>query len=104
MGKRYGILIVVIAATAGFLGCTCGKNYLTANWGRSFELAKYNQYLNPEAEKNLGPVEGLNGLAAATVMEGYQNSFKGQKGAQSSGTQSSTPSMGSVAGVGQAQY
>jgi hypothetical protein len=97
MGK-YGILIVLIAAAlAVFPGCGCGKNNLAENWGRSYELNKYNQNLNPEAGKNLDPVTGLNGEAAGTVMTVYKNSFTGK------GTQSSTPNLGSVAGVGQAQ-
>jgi hypothetical protein len=96
MVKRYGILLVVIAAMACFLGCTCGGSNLTENWGRSFELAKYNQIMNPEATKNLEPVEGLNGWAADSVMAGYQDSFKGKKGAESVNL-----NLGNISSIGQ---
>ena len=99
MVKRYGILIVVIAAIAVLSGCACEKyNQPADTWGRSFELAKYNQYLNPEAGKNLEPVEGLNGWAADAVMAGYQESFKGKKGAESVNL-----NLGSISSIGQAK-
>ena len=98
MVKRYGILIVVIAAMACFLGCACGGSNLNANWGRSFEMAKYNQNLNPEAGKNLEPVEGLNGWAADAVMAGYQGSFKGEQGAPTYNL-----NLGSISSIGQQQ-
>ena len=98
MVKRYGILVVVIAAIAVLSGCACEKNNLADTWGRSFELAKYQQTLNPEAGKNLEPVEGLNGWAADAVMAGYQDSFKGKKGAESVNL-----NLGSISSIGQAK-
>ena len=99
MIKRYGILFVVIAAIALLSGCACEKNNLSADtWGRSFELAKYQQTLNPEAGKNLEPVEGLNGWAADAVMAGYQDSFKGKKG-----TESVNLNLGNISSIGQAK-
>lgn len=49
---------------------------LEKNWGRSFESARYNQILNPEAGKNLKPVEGLTGPAAEKVMHDYMTGEK----------------------------
>jgi hypothetical protein len=56
----------------------CSEKYLenkeTAldkNWGRSFESAKHQQILNPEAGKNLEPVVGLEGPAEERIMEAY---------------------------------
>ena len=99
MIKRYSILIAVIAAIALLSGCACEQNIHSADpWGRSFELAKYNQTLNPEAGKNLEPVEGLNGWAAETVMGGYQDSFKGKKGAETVNL-----NLGSIDSIGQAK-
>jgi len=46
------------------------------NWGRSYQTAKYNQILNPDAGKNLNPVEGLSGNAAENSVEKYNDSFK----------------------------
>ena len=36
--------------------CVARESQLDKNWGRSFESARYNQILNPEAGKNLEPV------------------------------------------------
>lgn len=96
MVKQCGILIIVITVLAMVSGCMCGQSNLAANWGRSYESAKYNQNLNPEAGKNLEPVEGFNGQAADTVMAGYQESFKGQKG-----TETYNLNLGSIASIGQ---
>jgi len=67
-----------------FAGCsgTAGNNpfreetLLDKNWGRSVETAKYNQTLDPEAGKNLAPVEGLDGQAASYAVDKYENSFR----------------------------
>lgn len=56
--------------TVGIFGCA-QQSLLDENWGRSFESARYNQILNPEAGKNLEPVVGLEGPAAERIMEGY---------------------------------
>jgi hypothetical protein len=69
-----------IATLAGFVllnGCTWQQESLSdQNWGRSYETAKYNQILNPDAGKNLEPVEGLSGNAAGNSVEKYENTFK----------------------------
>ena len=75
-------LIVGGIAALSLLG-GCGKTFyaqnetpLDKNWGRSFEAAKYNQILNPDAKKNLAPVVGLNGDAARRNLEKYKTSFE----------------------------
>ena len=45
---------------------------LERNWGRSYESAKYNQMLNPEAGKNLEPVVGTDGQTAERNIEKYR--------------------------------
>jgi len=75
------IAVIALAAllTIGIFGCSKGnlsnplqsESQLDENWGRSFEAAKHNQTLNPDAGKNLKPVEGLQGPAAERIMEGY---------------------------------
>jgi hypothetical protein len=52
------------------------ESLLDRNWGRSYETANYMQLLNPEAEKNLDPVVGLDGSASAYNVDKYQESFK----------------------------
>ena len=64
--KNLSITIVTAIIAIGCFGCAQfnladTESQLDKNWGRSFESAKYNQILNPEAEKNLDPVEGLSG-------------------------------------------
>lgn len=64
-----------------FVGCSqMQKETLSdKNWGRSYEAAKYNQVLNPDAAKNLNPVDGLDGQAANNDVEKYRDSFKGKR-------------------------
>jgi hypothetical protein len=64
-----------------FAGCSqMQKETLSdKNWGRSYEAAKYSQILNPDAAKNLNPVEDLDGQAANNNVEKYRDSFKGKK-------------------------
>ena len=61
-----------------FAGCSqMQKETLSdKNWGRSYEAAKYNQVLNPDATKNLNPVDDLDGQAANNNVEKYRDSFK----------------------------
>jgi hypothetical protein len=74
MGARCLIAIGLIAALSVFSGC--GATLLDKNWGKSFESAKYNQILNPEAGKNLEPVVGLDGQAAEITLGTYRNGFE----------------------------
>jgi hypothetical protein len=52
------------------------ETLLDQNWGRSYEAAKYNQILNPDAGQNLEPVMGLGGVAAENSVNKYDQSFK----------------------------
>ena len=70
-----------IALLAGFVllsGCTSWQQESLSdqNWGRSYETAKYNQILNPEAGNNLKPVEKLSGVASENSVETYEKTFK----------------------------
>ncbi|MBC8458133.1 MAG: pilus assembly protein [Deltaproteobacteria bacterium] len=81
MLSRFLLIIGLIAALLINSGCAC-RNFqaretpLDTNWGRSYETAKYNQILNPEAEKNLDPVVGLDAVGAENNMDKYRESFK----------------------------
>ena len=68
---------MAIIAILSILG-GCGSQYyhqgeaqLEKNWGRAYESAKYNQMLNPDANKNLEPVEGFDGAAAEVAQQRY---------------------------------
>ncbi len=65
-------LLAMIAMAAGCAGPT----RLEMDYGTSYRLALFNQILNPEAEKNLEPVTGLNGRAAQGAMDRYFKGFE----------------------------
>ena len=46
------------------------------DYGTSYQLQKYNQTLNPEAEKNQAPVTGMSGQAAQNASDKYQKGFE----------------------------
>ena len=48
---------------------------LTSDFGNSQRMAIKNQTLNPDASKDLEPVEGLDGLAGAKAMNRYRIFF-----------------------------
>jgi len=72
--KKFSILAVAITAMMAFGGCAPSK--VEMDYGTSYKLAKYNQILNPDAEKNLKPVEGMDGKAANAAVEKYQKGFE----------------------------
>lgn len=65
------IVIIVMGAIAAIWVVGCAPSALEKNWGRSYESARYNQILNPEAGKNLDPVEGLEGPAAERIIKDH---------------------------------
>ena len=70
------LLIGLIAALSIYSGCANKETKLERNWGTSFESAKQSQILNPEAEKNIDPVAGLDGQAAKITIDKYRTSDK----------------------------
>ena len=44
--------------------------------GRSYEIARFNQIINPEAGFSAGPVEGIDGQAGDMTYKNYQDGFK----------------------------
>ena len=81
MLKRH---LLIIGIFAGLLVISCGtrttlfkwESTLEKNWGRSYETAKYNQILSPDAGKNIDPVLGLDGQASDYNVGKYKDSFK----------------------------
>ena len=74
------LILTAVTALVVVLGCTSQpglrqQTLLEKNWGRSFETAKYNQILNPEAGRNVAPVEGLDGIAAEANTAKYRQGF-----------------------------
>ena len=83
--KRLCILILLVAFSLLSIGCT-GPNQSTVtldpptrlemDYGTSFNLMKFNQIANPEVEKNLDPVTGLDGQAVKATLDKYKKDFE----------------------------
>jgi len=91
MSKRTIALTIACAMLALSAGCSSSgpvyeETLLDKYWGRSVETAKYNQILNPDAGKNLTPVEGLSGNVADNSVKKYEDSFKKETKQENSST------------------
>jgi hypothetical protein len=75
MGRRSFFLIGFTALFSIVVGCA-GPSRLERDFGTSVNLAISNQILNPEAEKNIEPVSGLDGEAAQAILEKYRKDFE----------------------------
>lgn len=75
MTKRYSLFIGFIVLFSISLGCS-GPSRLETDFGTSLNLMKVNQIANPEAEKNIEAVSGLDGEAAQRTMEKYRKDFE----------------------------
>jgi len=76
--RKYMLFIGIIAVFSLAAGCAWQESRVAMDYGTSYQLQKYNQTLNPEAEKNLAPVKGMDGKAAENVAERYKKSFEKQ--------------------------
>jgi len=66
-----GFLALVIVFAAG-----CATSRVETDYGTSNKLARFNQTLNPDAEKNLQPVEGMDGQASQKALDTYRKGFE----------------------------
>jgi len=74
MKKR--ILVAGLTIIALTLAGCAGTGRVERDYGTSQRLSVYNQVLNLEAEKNLAPVEGMDGRAANSNVERYEKGFE----------------------------
>ena len=74
MGRKCFVLIGLIVMSNLLAGCAVYRT--EKDYGNSFRLAKLNQTLNPEAEKNLNPVYGFDGQTAQKVIGAYRKDFE----------------------------
>lgn len=79
MKKTFFVLINLLAIVMLLGGCTVFESRLEKDYGNSHRLAIVNQTLNPEAEKNLEPVSGIDGKTANIIVEGFQKGFEVRK-------------------------
>src|SRR4030042_5452640 len=75
MTRRCFLLIGLLGIFVISVGCA-GPTRLEMDYGTSFNLSKFNQILNPEAEKNLEPVTGLDGGVAQATIGVYKKGFE----------------------------
>ncbi len=73
------LLFLFTCATAVMILMSACASRIDADYGTSHKLAKINQVLNPDAERNLGPVYGLDGIAVQNIMDKYYAGFKEKK-------------------------
>ena len=83
--NRHFIMMLLLAFSLLSIGCT-GPNQekvtlsppsrLEMDYSTSFNLMKFNQIANPEAEKNLEPVTGFDGQAAKATLDKYRKDFE----------------------------
>lgn len=74
MIKKTCLCIGLISVFLIFTGCA-GPSRVEMDYGTSYKLARFNQTLDPDAEKNLDPVTGFDGEAAKAVTERYRKDF-----------------------------
>jgi len=83
--KKQCILMLLLTFSLLSIGCV-GPNQekltlsppsrLEMDYGTSFNLMKFNQIADPEAEKNLEPVTGFDGQAAKATLDKYRKDFE----------------------------
>lgn len=78
MIKRIVFFALIASVGSLFLGCAGPQQQsrLEMDYGTSHNLSKFNQILNPDAEKNLEPIEGLEGRAGQAAMQKYEKGFE----------------------------
>lgn len=74
MIKNYSV--IGISLLLGFLFIGCAQSRLAKDYGNSYRLAREDQTLNPEAEKNLESVYGFDGQASERTIGRYRKSFE----------------------------
>jgi len=77
--RRTAICILCIVFTIFLISACARPTRLDRDYGRSVKQARLNQILDPEAEKNLEPVTGLDGRAAQGGIEKYRKTFEGSR-------------------------
>ena len=90
--QKIMLLVGIIVAFSFVFGCV--ESRVAMDYGTSYQLQKYNQTLNPEAEKNTAPVTGMSGQAAQNAVDTYKKSFVEKEAPASTSYQFNVGSMG----------
>ncbi len=70
------LILLGLFASMILVGCALETSRIDADFGTSYQLAKANQVLNPDADKNLEPVTGLSGDVSKKVTDKYAQGFE----------------------------
>ena len=70
------VSLLIIGIMMVMMNTGCAPTRTEMDFGASYNLAKYNQTMNPQAEKNLDPVKGFDGQAANIAVEKYRKDFE----------------------------
>lgn len=74
--KQISLVLVGMGVSMMLIGCGLETSRIDADFGTSYQLAKANQILNPDADKNLEPVTGLSAAIAQKVADNYTQGFE----------------------------
>ncbi len=72
-------MLLCVSAVSAF---DSDDSKISRNWGKSFQAQKKAQIVDPDAGAVTGPIEGLEGKAAAKTMDAYHDSFSQEKARQ----------------------
>jgi hypothetical protein len=64
------------AILVALAGCVSPAPYVESQMGHAVSAAKAQQTVNPDASKNPDPVAGIDGRAAKSSVERYEDSFR----------------------------
>jgi hypothetical protein len=64
------------AVLAILAGCVSPAPHIESHIGSAVNAAKAQQTIDPDASKNPDPVAGIDGRAAKSSVDGYEDSFK----------------------------
>ena len=82
MRKTIAFIISLIFGVGLLISCAAPSR-VEMDFGTSYKLQKFNQTANPEAEKNLAPVQGLDGQSSTSTINKYHKEFEKQEKAPS---------------------
>lgn len=69
---RRMVLVLLCVPAIALLMAGCAKTRLEMDYGTSHKLQIYNQILDPQAENNVAPVHGMDGVAAQSAVDKYR--------------------------------
>ncbi len=74
--RTISLVALSMLASVMLVGCGLETSRVDADFGTSYQLAKANQILNPDADKNLEPVMGISGEVGKRVTDKYTQGFE----------------------------